>query len=885
MVFLVGLEKDILLTKLYIPKPRPKAVRRPRLVEKLSEGMHRKLTLISAPAGYGKTALVSEWLADAPVSVAWLSLDGGDDDLGRFLRCVIAAMQTIEPSVGKGLLPMPKAAESSPSEAMLLSLLHDLHSLSPAMVLVLDDYHLLRSPSIHEAVAFLLERMPPQLHLVITTRAQPPLPLARMRAKDQLTEVHAGDLRFAQREAGEFLCQGMGLVLSETSVGILAERTEGWIAGLQLVALALRREGEPDRLIQSFPPNHPYVWDYLVEEVLNQETESIQSFLLQTSVLERMSGPLCDAVLSDGEHTVRAGFGEATLALLDRANLFLVALNSERRWYRYHHLFAELLRKRLDPTVAASLHIRASSWYEANGFALEAFHHAVCAHDTKRAARLAEGAGLPLIFRGAVTPVLQWLESLGEQEKNELPGLWVMQASALLMTGKTTGVEPKLQAAEKVLQAVEQSDMTRDLLGHIAAIRASLAVSKHDAERIVAESHRALELLHPENVPVRTATLWARGYGCQLRGEWAEASVAYTQALANSERVGHVLITMLATLGLGMIQEMESRLYLGERSYLRVLKLAGDPPLPAACKAHLGLARLYYEWDEREKALEHTRQSVKWAKQLEQTDCVVESEIFLARLKLAQGDASGAARMLAESDHTVQRQNFTVQLPQLLAVQTMVQLHKGNLAAAERLATANGQLASTRARVYLAKGNSAQAVAILKPWHQELEQTRQERERIEAKLLLAVALLGHGEKRQAVQLLREALALAEPGGLVRTFVDEAALLLPLLREWTAAEAASEYCGKLLAAMNQLAPVHGTGQPAQAQQAESLIEPLSNRELEVLRLIAQGFSNQQISERLFIALPTVKGHNRVIFEKLQVKRRTEAVARARELGLL
>src|SRR6266487_2330604 len=539
----------ILTTKLYIPPLRPNVVSRPRLIERLNEGLLRKLTLISAPAGFGKTTLISAWVKGIERPTAWLSLDEGENDPTRFLTYLVAALQTIAATIGAGVLGVLQSPQPPPTEAILTALLNAITTIPDPFVLVLDDYHVIDAKPVDTALTFLLAHLPPQLHLVITTREDPQLPLARLRARGHLTELRASDLRFTPAEAAGFLNQGMGLKLSAEDIATLERRTEGWIAGLQLAAISMQGQQDATSFITSFTGSHHFVLDYLVEEVLGQQSERLQTFLLRTSILDRMSGPLCDAVLLDP-----SGSGQATLEHLERANLFLVPLDNERRWYRYHHLFADLLRQRLHQSFASSpgdaesqvneLHIRASVWYEDHGLEIEAFHHAVAANDVEHATRLVEGKGMPLQFRGAVTPVLHWLESLPKTVLDARPSLWVMYASALSMTGQLTDVEPKLQAAEEALQGAEPDDQTRNLVGHIAAIRALLAAAQNQVETTIAQSRRALEYLHPDNLAVRTATTWKLGWAYQLQGDRAAASRAYIEAISISQASGNLIINI-----------------------------------------------------------------------------------------------------------------------------------------------------------------------------------------------------------------------------------------------------------------------------------------------------------------------------------------------------
>ena len=879
----------ILATKLYIPPLRPKVVIRPRLLERLNEGLHRNLILISAPAGFGKTTLVSEWVLGCQRPTAWLSLDEGENDPTRFLTYLVAALQTIAATIGEGVSGVLHSPQPPPTEAILTALLNDITTIKDHFVLVFDDYHVIDAQPVDHALTFLLEHLPPHMHLVIATREDPPLPLARLRVGGQLTELRVTDLRFTHSEAAAFLNQVMGLNLSAEDIAALERRTEGWIAGLQLAAISLQGQQDATSFIRSFTGSHHFVLDYLIEEVLGQQPERIQTFLLRTSILDRLCGPLCDAVL-----LALSASGQATLEYLEHANLFIIPLDNERRWYRYHQLFADLLRQRLHQSIASSpgdaespvneLHIRASVWYEDHGQEIEAFHHAVAANDVERAERLIEGKGIPLHFRGAVTAILNWLESLPTTVLNARPWLWARYASLLLVNGQTTGVEEKLQAAEAALQGTEPDDKTRNLVGQIAAARATLALTRYQVETMLAQSRRALEYLHPNNLSFRATAHWTLGFAYILQGDRAAARRALTSAISLSQASGDIFTTILATIGLGNVQEADNQLSLAAETYQRVLQLAGDQPLQIIYEAHLGLARVLYEWNDLDEASQHGRQSLHLARQYERViDRFVLCEVLLARLKLAQGDVAGAAALLAEASQSARQQNFVYRMPEVAAAQVLTLLRQGHLAAAAQLAQTHG-LPLSQARVHLAQGDPSAALAVLEPWRRQVEAKGWEDERLKVMVLQAVALQAHGEQDQAVHLLCDALALAETGGFIRLFVDEGRPMAHLLSEAAAIGMLPDYLGKLLAVCEaeeqQREDTSSLPPPAQP-----LIEPLSQRELEVLHLMAQGLSNQEMSERLFLALDTVKGHNRKIFGKLQVQRRTEAVARARELGLL
>ena len=892
--------EQLLATKLYIPPPRPQVVLRARLIEQLNEGLCRnpdsgnELTLISAPAGFGKTTLISTWVAGCEPPVAWLSLDEGDSDPARFLAYLVAALQNVAPDIGEGVLKALRSPQPPPTEAILTTLLNEITAWGDNFILVLDDYHVIDSRPIDSALTFMIEHLPPQMHLVIATREDPQLPLARYRARGQLTELRAADLRFTPAEAADFLNRVMGLDLSVEDIAALETRTEGWIAGLQLAAISMQGLHGTSSFIKSFTGSHHFILDYLVEEVLEQQPESIQTFLLRTSILDRMCGPLCDAVLLDSSAS-----GQETLEYLERANMFIVPLDDERHWYRYHHLFAELLRQRLWqqqplPQGAASsagdagkgvaeYHVRASQWFEDHGLDIEAFHHAAAANDVERAERLIEGDGIPRHFRGAVLAILDWLGSLPATVLNARPSLWWRYASLLLISGQSTGVEEKLNAAEAALNAADADGQTRNLIGRIAGARATLALTRYQPEIMLAQSRRALEYLHPDNLVARASAYWTLGVAYQFQGDRAAARQAHTEAISLSQASGDVFATLLATIGLGNAQEGDNQLYLAAETYRRVVQLAGDQPPQIVYEAHLGLARILYEWNDLDAAEREGQEGLLLARQYDRViDRFIICEVFLARLKLAQGDVAAATARLAEASQSAHQKNFVFRIPEVAAAQVLTLLRQGNLAEAEHLAQTYKLLVS-QARVYLARGDTSAALAVLVAFRRQVEARGWEDERLKTMVLQAVALQAQGEKEAAVKLLGEALALAEPGGFIRVFVDEGLPVAQLLSGAASRGIMPDYAGKLLAAF-EAEKQQGKAEP-HLPPAQSLIEPLSQRELEVLRLIAQGLSNREISDRLYLALSTVKGHSRIIFDKLQVQRRTEAVARARELGLL
>jgi LuxR family maltose regulon positive regulatory protein len=862
----------LLATKLFIPSARQTLVQRPRLMERLQAVLTCRLTLVSAPAGFGKTTLVSEWVAGCERPVAWLSLDESDNDPTRFLAYLVAALQTVAPRIGEGALAALQSPQPPPPELLLTTLINEISSIPDNFVLVLDDYHVLDSKPAEAALTFLVDHLPPQLHLVIATREDPPLPLASLRVRGQLTELRAADLRFTSFEAAEFLNRVMDLNLSAEDVAALENRTEGWIAGLQLAALSMQGRKDATSFIKSFTGSHHFVLDYLVEEVLEQQPEGVQAFLLRTSILDRLCGPLCDAVLHDSTSS-----GQETLEYLERVNLFIVPLDNERRWYRYHHLFGELLQQRLGkPKEFTEFNLRASQWHEENGLELQAFQHAAAANDVERAERLIQGKGMPLHYRGVVGPVLRWLESLPKTVLDARPSLWVMYASLLLFNGQSTGIEQKLQAAEASLQSIESDNRTNDLVGQIASMRALLAVPLNQMETIMAQSRRALELLHPDNLPVRTTTTWALGKAYELQGNRAAASQAYTEAISIGQACGNIMFNLAATTSLGNIQETENRLYLAVETYRSVLKLFGDQPQPFTCEAHLGLARIFYEWNDLDAAEQHGQQSLHMARQVENTGTIASYGVFLARLRLARGDVAGAAAILTEADQFVRQRSFVSLTLEVFAAQVLTLLRQGDIAAAAHLAQTH-EFPISQARVLLAQGDPSAALAVLVPYRQQVEARGWADERLKAMILQTIALYAQSEKEKAVQVLGEALALAEPGGFIRLFVDEGQPVEALLREAAKHGPVSKYVRQLLAAFGET--------EGRIPATQLLIESLSEREIEVLRLLGTDLNGPEIARELMVSLHTMRTHTNNIFNKLGVNNRRAAVRRAEELDLL
>jgi LuxR family maltose regulon positive regulatory protein len=918
----VILTATLLSTKFYIPPTRPEFVPRPRLIERLNEGLSsgRKLTLISASAGFGKTTLVSEWVVSRKRPIAWLSLDEGDNDPTRFLTYLVAALQTVVANIGEGVLGALQSPQPPPPETILTALLNEITTIPDNFVLVLDDYHTIDSKAVDSALAFLLEHLPPQMHLVIATREDPHLPLSRLRVRSQLTELRAADLRFTPSEAADFLNQVMGLNLSAEDIAALETRTEGWIAGLQLAAISMQGHQDTASFIQSFTGSHHFVLDYLVEEVLGQQSESIQTFLLRTSILDRMCGPLCAAVLG-----FPSASGQETLEYLERTNLFIVPLDNERRWYRYHHLFADVLRMHLkaeQPDQVSARHRRASAWYEHNGSAADAIRHALAAEDFERAADLVELA-IPEMRRsrqGATVTELGWLKALPDELVRLRPVLSFDYAFALFGGGELEGVEARVRDAERWLDTmadtagmvVVDEEEFRRLPGMIALLRAAQALARGDMPDTVKNSQRALRLAPEDAHLMRGGAASTLGLAAWASGDLEAARRMTAGGMADLRLAGYISAAIGGSIVLADIQITQGRLHEAMTTYERGLQWATEPGAPVlrgAADMYVGMSALHREHNDLKTAMQHllTSQALGELAGLPQNPyrwCAA-----LARIREAQGDLDSALDLLDQAERLYDGA-FSPNVRPVATRKTRVWVAQGRLG--EALGWAREQGLSfenelsylcefdhiTLARVLLAcyqrnhaDGSISGVMGLLERLLKAAEAGGRKGSAIEILVLQAIAYHARGDIPAALLPLQHALALAEPEGYVRMFLDEGSNMVQLLREASAREIMPDYTDKLLAAFeaekreSEDKPDLPSALPEGHRDSEPLIDPLSQRELKILQLIAQGLSNREIGERLFLALDTVKGHNRKIFDKLQVQSRTEAIARARELGLL
>lgn len=912
----------LLTTKLNIPATRGDAVLRPRLIQRLQSGKAGKLTLISAPAGFGKTSLARDWALEMGRPVAWITLDEGDNDLTRFASYLAAALRQIEPSTGQNLEHLLNAPKQPSSHALAAALINDITASTAPFALVLDDYHTIEDVSVHEGLRSLIKHQPPHMHLVITTREDPPLALAKLRAQSQLTEVRAQHLRFTQGEAEALLNNLMGLGLSREEVATVAARTEGWAAGLQLAALSLRDQTDRSSAVQAFTGTDRYIMDYLVDEVLSQQPPQVQSFLLQTSILEQLSGPLCDAVIveaSEGGGTEDSGAGrpsrkstlppssplkpsQAILEYLEGANLFVTPLDNQRSWYRYHALFSDMLRRRLKhahPELAPVLHSRASSWYERSGQISQAIEHAAAARDFERAVTLVEQAAEAMLIRTENATVLRWVKAIPAEMILSRPRLCVFYAGALLAGGR------KLGRIEPILQQAEQNDPTGAISSEAAVIRSLVAMSLGDIRDSIELSKLALQSLPEDNLFLRSLARGNLGVGYLLNGEVEPASGVFEEVVKMGEMAGSYTASLTALRYLAEIAILRGRLHEAwsfcERGVKASIEQQGAPvPLTGILMAVQG--ELLREWDELEAAEQLLEKSIElvslWGEMI-----VIDAYISLARTKESMGkiEASQAALRSAKEVAGQSDANSMTRL--------MLDLHLARYSLARGdLKGAEGRIAKYRTAKALAKGKRGkepvhylmfelegmvlsrlqiarrqadEALEILGPLSESARRQNRKGSLIQILVLLALAYQKKNDAHNALQSLGEALKLAEPEGNRRTFIDEGRPMAELLYRGASSGISREYCARLLAAFPGAEPVHPTSDAL----TEALIEPLSEREIEVLRLIDEGASNAEIAQRLYISLNTVKGHTRKVYRKLNVASRTQAAARARALGIL
>lgn len=917
------MSESLLSTKLIVPPLRPDFVPRPALRQKLDQGLVNgaRLTLIAAPAGYGKTTLACEWLQHLERAVCWISLDDGDNDLSRFLAYLAAALESlpgfedsvIRQSPPASTLPEQKVA----AESFLTSAINRIGQRDGAVLLALDDYHLICNTVVHDAVKFLVDHQPRQMHLLLITRADPPLSLSRLRSQGQLTELRANDLRFSADESATFFGSVMGIALSEQELATLEGSTEGWVAGLQLAALSLRQSSDLSELIGSFSGKQEYIADFLADEVLAGLSNADRDFLLSTSILDRLTGPLCEALTGEKN-------GQETLSRLKHANLFVVSLDHEQTWYRYHRLFADVLRNRLqqaDPAAVPRLHDRASRWWERAGFEAEAIDHALAADDPGRAVGLVERASEGAMKRGELSTLKRWIEALPESSANVNPQLSISYAATLLLSGSS------FETIERHLQAATE---TGGDSGQALAIRSWMAAKQGDATESANLARSALERLPAESHFWRSMVTAHLGVTQLWLGKLEAGTQALESAIEEGQRSDNAWLTVLATRRLAKLRALQGRLPEARVLHERALTLAVDGKgrhLPVAGISMMDLGDIWREWNDLDLAARYLKDGIDLVEGWGEF-AAVRGYIALAFIRQALGEEEQAERAmreaagLASSTEDTEIDDLGVAL-----FQARLQILQGDIAAAARWArtreleparqialagqaepgtspTASLSLGSKAklsawvdndplshhplrkyeilvlARLLIASGYHEWAIALIKILLPQMVEEGRMAAAIEISALEALSHQALGDNRSALLALKQALTWAEPGGFIRLFVDEGRSMARLLYKAAAVQIMPDYAGALLAAFPTT-----ERRPEVTRDREEMVEPLSARELEVLQLMAQGASNPEIARDLFISVHTVKKHVSHIFAKLAVTSRTQAVARGRTLNLI
>lgn len=941
----------LLQTKLHIPSPLPFLVPRPQLLQKLKAGLPGRLTLVSAPAGYGKTTLVAHWLLNlegeawhpapehTPISLAdqesaaaqagpqspataWLSLDESDNDPARFLAYLLAALQTAAPQVGldaQALLQSPQP----PLQEAYVTLLNDVAAHDTPLILALDDYHLVTTALVHRQVSFLLEYAPDHFHLILLTRADPPLPLSRLRARGQLNEIRQEDLRFSSLEAGDFFRKLGTPNLSPGQVAALETRTEGWVAGLQMAALSLQGHQDVDAFIRSFAGSHRYLMDYLADEVLEKQPARVRHFLLYTAILDRLCAPLCDAILdaknatADTQSPTYPGDpgqpqSQQLLEQLQASNLFLIPLDEHRQWYRYHHLFRTFLQTRLlrkQPGNLSVLHRRAAIWYEEEGLVEEAVRHWLAADQTARAADLIQTVARSMLTRGQGETVRRWLDALPVDLVRARPHLSFAQAIALTFVRDVEGIESHLENVERAVHTDGGKELAQgeqeQLLGGVATYRAMVALWREDLVQARRLCHQALGYLEEKETYLRGVALLLLGMTRRQHNDLQEATNAYLQALEVGQNTGDVMLGNTAAINLAQVYVIQGRLRAAAGIYRQALALATDKqgrPLPLASGALVGLAQISRERNELDEAERYLAKAIPLARRAGLQEILLEATTTQALTKWAQGEWEDALARLARAEEMAHRYERQDLLPRLGALGAKISLAQSRLDTAVRWAQEyelhlqnepdpwNEGPTLVLIQVIIARATRQevdfdtlkQSITLLN----RLQERAEEEGRLGSLMaILTMQALAHeaqGDKLGAVAALNRALSLAEPEGYVRQFADAGPQITRLLQRAAGMGRRSNvaYIGRLLAACRDVPPA-----PSTPPGVEPLLQPLTERELEVMHLIAAGLSNREIADTLVIALGTVKRHINHIYRKLGVHSRTQAVARSRDLGLV
>ena len=882
---------DLLLqTKLYVPPIRPSLVSRPQLINKLNESLQGKLTLVAAPAGFGKTTLVAAWIGEqqavAELPIAWLSLDEGDNDLPRFLRYLMAAVQQADGRLGQTALTMLQthtdANANLPVQALLTSLVNDLAAAS-SLVVVLDDYHFISETAVHDSLAFLLDHLPSQSHIIITSRTDPPLPLARLRVRHQLNEIRAEDLKFTGEETAVFLNRIMGLNLTSQDIVALEARTEGWAAGLQLAALSLQGQPDPHAFVQAFTGDDRQIVDYLMAEVLGRQPKYVQDFLLATAVLDRLNVRLCNAV------TGQVG-SQQILENLDQANLFIVPLDNRRGWYRYHHLFADFLRARLqqdDAQRIPQLHHRAADWYERNGFIDEAIEHALAASDLDRAAALIDEVVPNVLWqKGQLMTILRWLDKLPGGSRQAHPRLAVVHCWALFAARRWQVLDEHLDEVEGRLSTLAAEDEERQgLQGQILAMRAEIALFRGDLDEATRLFNEAMALLPELDMMSRVTVTQAQGYIYRLNGRVAAAEAVLQQAREYAQQRGSIIGRVSVLNDLAEVRLIEGRLTAADKLFEEIVTgLTVEPEaVPVACSAFLGLGRVALARWQLDTAVSHLQRGIHISQLGGYTGFTRQGYLSLAQVQLAQGDESAAWATLQQAIVIAQQEGIAWVMNQTALIQAQLLLAQGQSVAdwVREVQTGERPFAPryqqhteqvTLAHALLEQGEVAESLALLMRLRETAVSRQWFASLIDIDLLLALGCQRQNDTPAAQSHLHNALVRAKVENNYYPFTNKGAAVATLL----ATAKSSPFIQKL---QQILPPV------PQPPRSPTLPEPLTDRETEILHLLATGLSNREIATKLFVAVGTVGKHTSNIFAKLDAPNRATAVLRAQELGLL
>jgi LuxR family maltose regulon positive regulatory protein len=897
-----------LTTKLYLQPARQTLVDRPVLLEQLKEGLRGKLTLVSAPAGFGKTSLVAAWRKDCETPLAWVSLDEEDNEPLRFLDYLIGALQTVDTDLGDESAELLRRTATPPLKVVLTSLLNEINAYDKEFVVAFDDYHVIHDNGIHDALSYLIERLAPHAHALIATRSDPPFPLGRMRARGELKELRASDLRFGTTEATAFLNEVMNLELTPNDVAALEERTEGWIAGLQLSALTLQGRENRSELVKEFAGDNRFVLDYLLEEVLNCQTEQVQDFLLRTSVLTRLNGGLCDALTDDGG-------GHLMLEQLERANLFLIRLDGRGEWFRYHHLFADLLRLKLkqkQPGAIRELQIKASQWCADNNLSDEAIAYALAAQDWDRALALIEPIAFPIISMGGFSRLNHWVEAIPESAFKTRPLLFRFYIPTLLYKEEFDKVEKYVQ----IIEAGAPEELRQQLMSLVWSSRSLAAAARCQGDWAEECSHKASQFLLPDDLVQRAVVMQTKVRFNSVRGDTNVIEQALQAALPVYRQAEHLIFQVWGTMALGIVRLMQARLR-EAADYLRRGQTFAREHIPnrpeTLLYSYVFLCDVHREWNELDVAKSYLNDALTLIRQTGR-ECfpgfIAENMKSVAFMLDLCNDQLQADLLIDQALRRVRRWGNEVVEPQLEALAALMTMRRrGDMAVVNRWAETCGLSHEDEAdyvleyqhlifaRWLIAAGKGKQALSLLARLLPAAEKGGRQHTVIEILVLQAIAHQTAGNEAEAIKPLEKALVMAQPESFARTFIDEgeplSKLLLELLKQkgkrWEAEKPELlRYVVKLKDAFGPSAPVPTARMAATESEALPwwyVEDPLSERELEVLQHVGRGLSNQEIADKLFLSAGTVKRHMSNIYQKLDVHSRTQALERARSLKVL